>query len=60
MYFYIKYFKKVLRDYINEQKFKSPTEVLTAMKSMFKEHDFYKSIEEGNIGASCYTILTLV
>ena len=29
--------KEVLRDYINEQKFTSPTEVLTAMKSMFKD-----------------------
>ncbi|MBU3102481.1 MULTISPECIES: IS256 family transposase [Clostridium] len=29
--------KEVLRDYINEQKFTNPTEVLTAMKSMFKD-----------------------
>ena len=29
--------KEILRDYINEQKFTSPTEVLTAMKSMFKD-----------------------
>jgi len=29
--------KEILRDYINEQKFTSPDEVLTAMKSMFRE-----------------------
>ena len=29
--------KEILRDYINEQKFTSPTEVLAAMKSMFKD-----------------------
>jgi putative transposase len=29
--------KKILRDYINEQKFTSPNEVLAAMKSMFKD-----------------------
>jgi len=29
--------KEILRDYINEQKFTSPTEVLSAMKSMFKD-----------------------
>ena len=29
--------KEILRDYINNQKFTSPTEVLTAMKSMFKD-----------------------
>jgi len=29
--------KEILRDYINEQKFTSPDEVLTAMKSMFRD-----------------------
>ncbi|WAG71229.1 transposase [Clostridium sp. CF011] len=29
--------KDILRDYINEQKFTSPNEVLTAMKSMFRD-----------------------
>ena len=29
--------KDFLRDYINEQKFTSPTEVLSALKSMFKD-----------------------
>ncbi len=29
--------KDILRDYINDQKFTSPNEVLTAMKSMFRD-----------------------
>ena len=29
--------KNILRDYINEQKFSNPNEVLTAMKAMFKD-----------------------
>ena len=28
--------KEILRNYVNEQKFKSPDEVLAAMKEMFK------------------------
>ncbi|MCB2290215.1 IS256 family transposase [Clostridium sp. CS001] len=31
------YSKEILRNYINEQKFSNPNEVLTAMKSMFKD-----------------------